>query len=353
MKYKIAGLSITSRQITMSVATLKNPIFPETIPDIIFEKINRVYIEKLVETSNPTEVIDVLMEAAFRDFPQIMYLGVGCYGPFTDWEKIRVSPTYELVCYTKLGKTTGSRALSEINLKILIQNCIKKHTQKKIKICVQTDVAVDAIGYIKQFSSHLFVQERTTALIRADYGVGGTFMHMSDKNAWHGVSHTEVGQINVQQWINEDSLRDQIGVYQLAANPHSVEGLASIPAIEHYYQASFETLKIQINHEAWDREAWYLAQLAWAFSCFVAPSNILFCGITMTVPGLLDKIRDEFEKITKTTDVIPFHAEMAESKYIDDFLAREYADEGYTQVKDTSIEGTLCLAAMLSASSSK
>jgi len=358
IKKDIAGISIADDGISvrfgqLQLGTKEKPVDPTDISSL---KIGfegglddnyqpRIPIERGI---NPQHIFDFLIESIFERFPDLTSIGVGSYGPFTASVPIKNENKVNLVSYTELGQTAENRPLSNFNLSEIIQNSLKKCGKEHVCFCIQTDVAVDSLGYIHEFESSKLAKETTAALIRADNGVGGTFMHMNDSNAWHGVSHTEVGQINVQPWLEEGDLRLHRGLYTKAINPFSVEGLASIPAIEHYFEASFETLRKDPNHIAWSREAWYLAQLAWAFTCFVAPTSIVFCGSIFTVPELLDKVRTNFDEIkveNNNGQSLPYYSELGNTeKYIDGQLIGKR--NKVIEIKSPANRGTLCLAAM-------
>jgi len=347
----IVGISIADDGISLRFGTLTSLEMPPTISelgirfdsDLDDNAQPKIHIK---QGTNPQDLFDSLISNIFDHFPKIKSIGVGCYGPFNEKSTvIGVRDSFELVSYSELEETAKYRYLSKINLREVIQNSLDKCGKGNVCFCIETDVAVDSLGYIHEFQHPSIVRERTAALIRADNGLGGTFMHMNDNNAWHGVSHTEVGQINVQPWSGEEYLRLYRSVYSMATNPYSIEGLASIPAIEHYFDATFETLKKDPSHIVWDRQAWYLAQLAWVFTCFVAPTSIVFCGNIMSVPGLLKKVREKFKDIKGEGKSLPYYPQLDEDSYIDGHLIKD-REKGGVEVKSPANRGTLCLAAM-------
>ncbi len=65
---------------------------------------------------------------------------------------------------------------------------------------------------------------------------------------------------------------------------------------ERFGGTPFDELSRFPDHPAWYREAWYLGQACMALTALTAPSNVILGGRVMGVPGLLDKVRDEFRR---------------------------------------------------------
>lgn len=207
------------------------------------------------------------------------------------------------------------------------------------------------------------------AFVKVSHGIGAAFLRLV--SPWQGRLHTEAGQFNVPRWRGHHSpdtlsIFDQIGAeegwrwiseeqnwtWPGARNPDSVEGLASIGAINARMRNDkqllgtenepYDVLYDVPDHFIWDREAWYIAQLAWTLTCAVSPHAIVFGGRTVAVPGLLDKVRQQFAYIADRPS-FPHYDEM---NNLTTFLAKNSSGGPDGRLGRPGIRGALCLAAM-------
>jgi hypothetical protein len=183
--------------------------------------------------------------------PEVHSIGMGCYGPFRNINPAdRDDPDSD---YGYLQATSHGE-LSNRNLVGIVRKGLAKQIQHSPTITVNTDVALDATGliYNKSRNQELWeaAQDNTIALLRIDRGIGGSFMKMSEAYSWLGALHPEIGQVNVPRWepangtvSRQETKREASGHVFGAMNKNSVEGLASIPAIERWFNEPFASLK--------------------------------------------------------------------------------------------------------------
>lgn len=298
------------------------------------------------------ETFDAACAWIAKAAPNVRSIGVGCYGPFRNInpeDRDKASSDYGYLQATSHGE------LSNRNLVGIVQKGLAKHLTHSPRISINMDVALDAMGLIYNKSRNKALwesaQENTIALLRIDRGIGGSFMRMRDAYSWLGALHPEVGQINVQRWeptsgtvSRQEAKREASGHVSGVMNKNSVEGLASIPAIERWFDESFATLKSNPSHIAWEREAWYLAQLSWAITCVVSPSKIYLCGEIMTVNGLHEKIVQAFSKI-KETPSFPSYAALEDvDTYLESLTTVD--TKGQLRSLKPGVTGSLCAAAL-------
>lgn len=308
--------------------------------------------------------------------PDLRSVGIGSAGPFKNISKDIRDREIELRndgvpldLYGTLGHASHG-PLSELQLTKLVRDTLESRQVRPKVITVETDVTVAAMGevYERHRTDHE-ADKKAIVFMKISHGVGGAFFRLV--TPWQGRLHTEAGQFNVPRWRGHHakgsaSIYEQIGAeagwrwiteeqtwtHKKALNPDSVEGLASIHAINSrfaglsdtpngFYISPYESLTAQPDHFVWDREAWYIAQMAWALTCAASPYSIVLGGSVMMVPGLLEKVQDHFAYITGP-DPFPAYDEMQDPA---SFLVRSTGSDGKT-IGRPGIRGALCMAAM-------
>lgn len=348
---ELAGLYITDRRIYAVIGTDNKT---DQIPAEIFSL-------DLDFTQAPPEpfffsdfesaklTIDAACKYICELAPNLKSVGVSCYGPFARIS--REDRDHGHNDYSRLQSTSHGE-LSGCKISEMVEDGLAKHISHMPLITVETDVGADAMGIIYELAHNLpesefeAIKGNSFAVIRADNGIGGAFMRVRDTQAWLGHLHSEFGQINVPRWPHDITGNEEAFLHGGAKNPNSVEGLAAIPAIKKRYpNFKFQQLRQpeMRNHPAWHREAWYLAQLAWSVTCIVSPSFITFSGAISAVPGMLEKIQNEFEKILSDPP-FPNHPQFNDvTRFIRAVGARER--DGYPNTRNPGLSGLIALAA--------
>lgn len=101
-------------------------------------------------------------------------------------------------------------------------------------------------------------------------------------------THPEFGHIRLERHAHDD--------FEGLCSFHSncLEGLASAPALSARFGS---TENMDMNHKGWEIEAWYLAQACISLYLTIRPDRIILGGGIMLANGLLDKVRNETEKL--------------------------------------------------------
>lgn len=122
-----------------------------------------------------------------------------------------------------------------------------------------------------------------------------------------------------------------------------LEGLASVPAFFARWKEDFVALKSRPNHLAWEREAFYAAQLCVAVTCLFAPSKIVLGGRIMKVPDMVQRTRDSFYRFLGNQGphgMNPGYSDISRSDFLDGY------DKG-TLGYGSGLLGSLVLAALM------
>jgi fructokinase len=99
----------------------------------------------------------------------------------------------------------------------------------------------------------------------------------------HGVLHPEMGHVRTARAAGDDFG----GVCPWHGD--CLEGMASGPAIAARWGKPAGELPS--GHEAWEKEAHYLAEACAGFLCTLSPQRVILGGGVMGVPGLLERVR--------------------------------------------------------------
>jgi len=231
--------------------------------------------ESRFPTTTPEQTIQqaiAFFQQAAADHGPIAALGVGTFGPAgvdpacPDFGRILTTP--------KLG-WKGFAMLDSL----------RRGLGDSLPVAFDTDVNAAAIGEAEFGAGR---GHRHVCYVTVGTGIGGGFLHHGQPI--HGRMHTEIGHLTVP------GFDDPTGA--LSACPfhaHCLEGRASGPAIEKRWGRPAGDLPA--DHPAWDLEARYLAAGAVSLTAAWSPDIILLGGGVMRMPGLIDKVRLEFEPL--------------------------------------------------------
>ena len=222
--------------------------------------------ELIEQTSIPTEAPEKTIPAMidwFRD-KRIAALGIGTFGP-VDLKKD--SPTYGWI--TKTPKP----GWSDKPLLPPMQEALG------VPALIDTDVNAAALaewklGAARGLNSCLYVTVGT--------GIGAGMV--IEGKLVHGLVHPEFGHMLLRQ-EKEDPAPDGFCPYHKGC----LEGLASGPAIEKRWGR--KAYDLPEDHEAWNLEAAYLAQMCMDAVCGFSPEKIILGGGVMQQKHLFPLIR--------------------------------------------------------------
>ncbi|WP_408868746.1 ROK family protein [Brochothrix campestris] len=218
-------------------------------------------------TTTPTETLAAVF--AFFEPHQLDALAIGSFGPIDVNE---VSPTYGSIL------ATPKIAWQQFDL----LGTLKRHFQ--IPIAFTTDVNAAAFGELKRGAAR---GKHSCVYLTVGTGIGGGVV-MNDQ-LFHGFSHPEMGHILVKH--HSDDAFAGVCPY----HGDCLEGLAAGPAIAARFQQAATTLPPE--HEAWDIEAFYLAQAAVNYTLTLSPEKIIFGGGVMKQSQLYPKMRHYFNEL--------------------------------------------------------
>lgn len=238
---------------------LESSIFPTEEPKKTMEKVKKFFLEHPVDA-----------------------LSIGTFGPVDINE---VSPTYGQVLASPKKAWQGFNFIESVK------------TWFKKPIILTTDVNASAygeysIGGAKNVDSCVYVTIGTgigAGVIQTNQFVGGT-------------THLEIGHGFV---CRHEKDFEFAGVCPYHGG-NCFEGVAAGPSIEKRTGISGEHLPQ--DHQVWEIEAYYLAQLAYDLRVNFAPAKIIFGGGVIN-EHLIEKVRTQFEVINAGYVNVPDLAE--------------------------------------------
>ncbi|ALS02015.1 fructokinase [Enterococcus silesiacus] len=228
---------------------------------------NLQIIERIsLPTTLPEETLNQVID--FFDSYQLKALGVGSFGPI---DVNRDSSTY--------GYITSTPKIGWTNMDLL--GALKAHFN--IPIAWTTDVNAAAYGEI-----HLGAGKGTQSCIYLTVGTGIGGGAVVNGAVLQGVSHPEMGHITVQRYPN-DTLECVCPYHD-----NCLEGLAAGPALEK--RTGIKGQLLEEDHDAWEIEAFYLAQALMNYTLVLSPEKIILGGGVMKQTHLFPKIRESLER---------------------------------------------------------
>jgi len=212
--------------------------------------------ELLEQKSIPTETPEKTIPAMIQWFSErkIEALGIGTFGPA---DLNPASPTYGYI--TSTPKPGWQNTPLMPSLRDALQ----------VPAMIDTDVNAAALaewklGAAKGLGSCLYVTIGT--------GIGAGLV--VEGNLVHGLVHPEMGHMLLQPGKN-DPTPDGFCPFHKGC----LEGLAAGPAIEKRWGR--KAYELPPDHEAWELEAWYLAQMCMNAICTLSPEKIILGGGVM------------------------------------------------------------------------
>lgn len=225
-------------------------------------------IDKLtIPTTTPTETLAQVFN--FFDQHQLASLAIGSFGP------IDVNPNSNTYGYITSTPKKGWRDFDFLG-------AMKDRYQ--IPMAFTTDVNAAAYGELKLGAA---VGKDSCIYLTVGTGIGGGAV--IDSQIIQGFSHPEMGHIMVKKHP-EDSFA---GVCPYHGD--CLEGLAAGPAIEARYQE--KAFNLAEDHQAWEFEAYYLAQACVNYALTLSPEIIIFGGGVMKQKQLFSRVRSYFEEL--------------------------------------------------------
>lgn len=219
-------------------------------------------------TGTPVQTLDKVRDF-FTQNP-VSSLGIGSFGPI---DINRTSKLYGQVMETSKESWRNANLLKEL------QSWFGQ------PIFLTTDVNSSAYG---EYSFGKAKQMESCAYVTIGTGIGAGIIQQNQFVG--GTTHLEIGHSYVNRH-EFDMTFEGVCPYHGA---NCFEGVAAGPSILQRYGISGE--KLPLNHEFWEIEAYYLAQLAYNIRVNFAPEVIIFGGGVVN-EMLLDKVRRQFEKI--------------------------------------------------------
>ena len=229
---------------------------------------NELLEQVSIPTEKPTKTIPAMIEW-FRD-KKIAALGIGSFGPVDLRED---SPTYGWI--TKTPKPGWSNIPLLTSLKDALG----------VPALIDTDVNAAALaewklGAARGLDSCVYVTVGTG--IGAGLVIGGKLVH--------GLVHPELGHMLLRQ-----EPEDPTPVGFCPYHQGCLEGLASGPSIEKRWGK--KGYELPPEHEAWQLEAAYLAQMCMNAICAFSPERIILGGGVMQQKHLFPLIRRKTQEL--------------------------------------------------------
>lgn len=242
-----------------------------SIGDDEFNIIERISIPTEGSEETMSQVVSFL-----KKYP-IISLGIGCFGP------IELDENAE-----KYGYILNTPKVKWRNFNFM--GYLKKHFD--IPMRWTTDVNASAKGE-KLFGAGK--DHKNIVYYTFGTGVGGGAVY--DNEFLQGFTHPEMGHMYVKKHP-EDSFE---GI--CASHKDCLEGLASGPSIE--ARKNIKAVDIPFEDKVWEFEAYYIAQCAINTMQILAPDCIVLGGGVMKKPGLIEKVKEQFLRLTNGYMEIP------------------------------------------------
>lgn len=222
-------------------------------------------IDKIsIKTRAPLETLTEVF--AFFDQFDLSAIGIGCFGP------IDINPNS-----ATYGFITSTPKLAWQNFNFL--QAIK--ARYNLPLAWNTDVNVAAYAEYK-----LGAAQNTNSCIYMTVGTGIGGGIVINGQLIESNRHPEMGHIFIQQ-KSDDKFT---GICPYHSN--CLEGLASGPAIEKRWNS--KPVDIPSAHQAWQLEAYYLAQAVVNYTLTLAPDMIILGGGIMQKEFMLPMVRSAF-----------------------------------------------------------
>lgn len=233
----------------------------------VFDDDGKLITEDRIKTADPKDNVEEIIDF-FKEF-DVKAIGVGAFGPI-DVDKN--SPTYGHVLSTPKRLWRNFDLIGSLKAGL------------DLPIGLTTDVGASGIGEYELGAA----KEKTSSLyLTIGTGIGGSYIQ--DGKLLKGYSHPEMGHIEIPKEADDDFT----GVCDYHKN--CFEGLCSGPAIEARGGDKGENL--DISHPAFAISARYIAKALYTYTCILRPHIIIIGGGVVNKEGMIEKIREEFDKI--------------------------------------------------------
>lgn len=218
-------------------------------------------------TTTPAETLANVF--TFFDNFEMEAMGVASFGP------IEVNPLSD-----KYGHILSTPKLAWKDFDLL--GALKE--RYPIPMGWTTDVNAAALGESRLGAAKGIAN---TLYITVGTGVGaGAIM---DGKIFGGDGHPEMGHLLVRPHE-----KDQYGGF-CPYHGNCLEGMAAGPSIDGRLGQNGKD--VDPNHEVWDFISHYLGQALEAYTVILRPERIVLGGGVMKVPGMLEKIKDQFQML--------------------------------------------------------
>ena len=232
-----------------------------------------VISELNIPTQDPEEttnrVVQFLKNGIDKYQVTIKSMGIASFGPVD----LNVSsPTY--------GSVTSTPKIAWRNFPLLK----KFRTSFQFPIAFDTDVNAATLGEARWGAG---IGLTDFVYVTIGTGIGGGII--TNGQIIHGLVHPELGHMLIQH------SQDDPFVGSCPYHQDCLEGLASGPAILARWGIS--PANLPANHQAWSLEAHYLAQMVVNITLMLSPQRVILGGGVSQHPGLIEMVRDNFQKL--------------------------------------------------------
>lgn len=247
---------------------------------------NELLEQMTIPTESPEKTIPAM--AAWFRYRHVAALGIGTFGPV---DLNPASPTYGWITKTPKPGWQDTPLLPPL--------------QDALGVPAKIDTDVNAaalaewqLGAAKGMNSCLYVTVGT--------GIGAGAV--AEGKLVHGLLHPELGHMLLRPEPDDPAPAGFCPYHE-----GCLEGLASGPAMEKRWGTKAQNLSP--NHEAWDLEAAYLAQMCMNAVCVFSPEKIILGGGVMQQKHLFPLIRQ------KTKALLNGYIHVGEiTEHIDDYI---------------------------------
>ena len=232
-----------------------------------FDDDGNLKAEDRIKTSNPDENMKEVVEF-FSEY-KIKSIGIGAFGPI-DVDKD--SDTYGYVL------STPKKLWKNFNLLASLKESLD------IPMGLTTDVGASGLG---EYHLGAAKDKASSLYLTIGTGIGGSYIQ--NGKLLEGFSHPEMGHIEISK-DSDDSFEGVCDYHKSC-----FEGLCSGPAIEK--RAGKKGEDLSISDPAIEISASYIAKALYTYTLILRPHIIIIGGGVANKEGMIEKIREEFDKI--------------------------------------------------------
>lgn len=230
-----------------------------------------------IPTTSPQETLEKTI-AFFHENP-VDALGIGSFGPIDIDPK---SLTYGYITTTPKPKWANTDLLGTLKKAL------------KIPMSFTTDVNASAYGEV------VVTNRQSLVYFTIGTGIGGGAVQ--DGTFIGGFSHQEMGHQYVKRHPKDLNFAGSCPFHG-----DCLEGVASGPSIE--ARTGIRGEYLPEDHEVWDIQAYYIAQIAVNTTLAFAPERIVFGGGVMAQEHMITRVRKQFKQLLNGYVKIPCQTE--------------------------------------------